>query len=455
MHAGFDYGTSNCSIGIVRGGRVELLALENGESQIPSTLYAPRPPRQDRRAAIDVRGIDLAALPFESLRFGTAALRAYLREPLEGYFVKSPKSFLGARGLAPELRGRFVAVVGAMMENVKRTAEAACSASIDRVVVGRPVHFQGAAGVEEDARALAMLREAARAAGFREVAFQLEPMAAAMDYEVGLTREERVLVLDIGGGTTDCSFVRVGPHRRDSLDRDGDVLGHGGERIGGNDYDQFLALRALAPALGFGDVLKSGLPIPNTYFVDAVSVNDVNAQLRFSSAACRRELARYAREARDPVRVRRLLDVQRTRQTFRLVRSAEEAKIALSDAASVPVDLGYLELGLAVEVTREELRRSAERLLAHLAGLVGEVIAQAQTSPDVVYLTGGMASATIVRRFLREQLGDTKVVDGDHFASVTTGLTVWAERIWGQPAVRSRSRFGSESDPLNIPRSRP
>jgi hypothetical chaperone protein len=435
MFAGFDYGTSNCSIGVVRDGGVALLPLEGESTQIPSTLYAPRPEPKGERAAADVRGIDLRAQPFEALRFGEAALREYLRQPAEGYFVKSPKSFLGAKGLSPEMRDRFVAVVGAMITNVKRHAERHCGASVDQVVIGRPVHFQGATGLEEDARALGMLSEAASAAGFREIAFQLEPMAAAMDYEARLDREECILVLDIGGGTTDCSFVRVGPKRRDRLDREADVLGHGGERLGGNDYDQWLALRALMPAFGFGDTLQSGLPLPNTYFVDAVSINDVNAQQRFSSTATRRELVRYVREARVPGRIARLLEVQRTRQAQRVVRSAEQAKIALSavDAVdAVDVDLSWLEQGLGTTVSRATFRQSSERLLDHLAGLVDGVVDAAGTVPDVVYLTGGMAGATIVREFLWHRFAGARFVDGDHFAAVTTGLTLWAQRLWGQ-----------------------
>ena len=430
MHAGFDYGTSNCSIGVCRDDGVALLPLEDGATQIPSTLYAPRPQQQTTRAAADVRGIDLAAQPFSELKFGAAALDAYLRQPAEGYFVKSPKSYLGVQGLSAELRVRFVAVVAAMMRNVRMRARAALDAEIDEVVIGRPIHFQGAAGVDEDARALAMLKEAAREAGFRHVEFQYEPMAAAMDYESRLASEQCVLVLDIGGGTTDCSFVRVGPSRRERIDREADVLSHGGERVGGNDYDQLLALRCLMPPLGFGDALTSGLPIPNTYFVDAVSINDVNAQQRFLSAKTARELRRFVHESRAPARAARLLDVHRRRQTHRLVRSAEQAKIALSSTRQAHVDLSYLEDGLAAAASRADLAASCERLLTHLYGLVGEVVRAAGRAPDVVYLTGGMSGAAIVREFLWQRFPDANFVDGDHFAAVTAGLTLWAERIY-------------------------
>ncbi len=316
MFAGFDYGTSNCSIGLVHDGAVRLVPLEDGDSLIPSTLYAPRPQMHLERSVADIRGLDVTTRSFDELRFGRAALAAYLEAPSAGYFVKSPKSFLGAKGLSDEIKARFIGVVTAMMANVKRHADAAAGESIRQVVIGRPINFQGAGGEEENRHALAMLDEAAPTAGFEDVAFLYEPMAAAMEYEDRLDHEECVLVLDIGGGTTDCSFVRVGPKRRASIERERDILGHAGERIGGNDYDQLLALRAFMPLLGFGDQLLSGLPIPNTYFVDAVSTNDVNAQQRFYSRKTLERMDRLVAEARHPDVLSRLRAVQTERLTL-------------------------------------------------------------------------------------------------------------------------------------------
>jgi hypothetical chaperone protein len=430
MFAGFDYGTSNCSIGLLHDGGVRLAPLEDGDSLIPSTLYAPRPQMQLERSIADIRGLDVTTRSFDELRFGRAALAAYLEAPSAGYFVKSPKSFLGAKGLSEEIKARFIGVVAAMMANVKRHADAASPEPIRQVVIGRPINFQGAGGEEENRNALEMLVEAAHDAGFEEVAFLYEPMAAAMEYEARLDHEECVLVLDIGGGTTDCSFVRVGPNRRESIERAADILGHAGERIGGNDYDQLLALRAFMPLLGFGDDLLSGLPIPNTYFVDAVTTNDVNAQQRFYSRKSLERLDRLVAEAQRPERVSRLRAVQAERLTYRIVASAEAAKVALSDAETAVIDLDYLEQGLCGAADRQQFAQACERLLVHLQGLVTESVNAAGREPDVIYLTGGMARATIVRNYLERKFPGARFVDSDHFASVTQGLTLWARRLF-------------------------
>jgi hypothetical protein len=48
-----------------------------------------------------------------------------------------------------------------------------------------------------------------------------------------------------------------------------------------------------------------------------------------------------------------------------------------------------------------------------------------------VYLTGGMSRAEIVRAHLRKLLPGIEMVDSNHLASVTQGLTVWARTVFG------------------------
>jgi hypothetical chaperone protein len=427
MFAGFDYGTSHCSIGVWTDGRVRLLPLEGVETQIPSTLFAAHGVDEENDGART--RIDLGDPT--RLQFGHAALAAHLADPSDGYFVKSPKSFLGAPGLNIEVTERFISVVAAMMLNVKCNAESHLGRPIEQVIIGRPINFQRAGGDAENQQALSMLVAAARESGFEQVSFLYEPMAAALEYESRLDREMCILVVDVGGGTTDCSFVRVGPKRRLRKERDADILGHAGERLGGNDYDQMLALKTVMPGFGFNDLLRSGLPIPNTFYVDAVSTNDVNAQQRFYSARAGEELRRFVREAHHPERIARLNTVHEARLSYRLLRASEETKIVLTDQSMASTELGFVEQGLTAPATRDELRVASERLLTHLAGLVDETVRAAGQKPDILYLTGGMSRSQIVRAHLRELLPGIEIVDSDHLASVTQGLTVWAHRVFG------------------------
>ncbi len=131
----------------------------------------------------------------------------------------------------------FEDTVCAMMLHIKLQAESQLPEQIDRAVIGRPINFRGLGGDDANARAQGILERAALRAGFRDVVFQFEPVAAGLDFEATLNEEKRVLVVDIGGGTTDCSLLLMGPQWRERADRQQSLLGHSGCRIGGNDLD--------------------------------------------------------------------------------------------------------------------------------------------------------------------------------------------------------------------------
>lgn len=431
MYCGLDYGTSHCSIGLMLDGKVRLVPLEGGTPFIPSTLYAPR-----RNFEIETQDdgeglkLDLTASSFAELRFGERAVQEHLQDPTAGYFIKSPKSFLGAAGLPFEVQERFIRIVAAMIANVREGAQQHSSEELSEVVIGRPINFQGMDNWESNQQAMMMLAQAAREAGFEEVRFQYEPLAAALEFEADLGTDQTILVVDIGGGTTDCSFVKVGPSYRQKKDRQEDVIGYAGERMGGNDYDQLLALKAFMPYFGLGSDLRSGLPVPNHVFVDTVAINDVNAQQRFYAPLFERRLKDYIRDGLEPEKIARLVRLREQRLTYRLARSAELAKIALSEQREVCVDLSYVEPGLEANVREADYAVAVARILDHLHAVVAEVLAQGETAPDLVYLTGGMAKSPVVRGFLDRRFPVADYVDSDHFGSITEGLTIWASRVF-------------------------
>ncbi len=224
MKIGFDYGTANCSVAIMRDGKPQLLEMENGSSLLPSMLCAPTREAVSewlfrhhevpatgsetqallRRAVSYNREEDIDVLP-GSVKFGLSSLGQYMEDPEEVYFVKSPKSFLGATGLKPQQVALFEDLVCAMMLHIRKQAENQLEGTIDQAVIGRPINFQGLGGEDANQQAQGILERAAHRAGFRDVVFQFEPVAAGLDFEATLQEEKQVLVVDIGGGTTDCS----------------------------------------------------------------------------------------------------------------------------------------------------------------------------------------------------------------------------------------------------------
>ena len=452
MYCGFDYGTSNCALGILQDGKPVLAELENNHRYLPSTVYALSRdfiseavakglPQSLRPEFLESRkGILARARRFrveedyeaddQVLFFGREAFAEYYQFPDEGYFVKSPKSFLGGSGLRAEHIQFFEDVVAAMMMNVKRRSEEKFQQEMRHTVIGRPVNFQGLDAEESNQQALKILTVAARRAGFESVEFQYEPIAAGLDFERSLEKDQTVLVVDIGGGTSDCAMVRMGPSYRDRLDRANDFLSYTGERVGGNDLDIQLAGRQIMPLFGMGAELKTGLPMPTQLYWNAVTTNDVTAQAIFNSLETKQQMDQLRLDMVKPILMDRFKTLREHKHNFHIVKDAEEAKIQLSDVMKMHVDLSYIEADLQLDLEREQLAQAIIHPVEKMVALMQDAIDQAGERPDVIYMTGGSAKSPVIQAAVREQIGDIPLLDGDHFGSVASGLTVWADRIF-------------------------
>lgn len=450
MFIGFDYGTANCSVAVMQEGKPRLLTMENGSTLLPSMLCAPTreavsewlyrhhqvPATGDetqallRRAVNYNRDEDIDVLS-NSVQFGLASLRQYIDDPEEVYFVKSPKSFLGANGLKPQQVAVFEDLVCAMMLHIRQQAQGQLPESIDQAVIGRPINFQGLGGDDANAQAQGILERAAKRAGFRDVVFQYEPVAAGLDFEATLDKEQRVLVVDIGGGTTDCSVLLMGPQWREKLDREQSLLGHSGCRVGGNDLDIALAFKSLMPLLGMGGETEKGIALPILPWWNAVAINDVPAQTDFYSSANGRMLRDLARDARDAEKVALLYKVWQQRLSYRLVRCAEESKIALSDRPEVATTLPFISDELATAISQQGLETALDQPLTRIMEQVHLALNESAEKPDIIYLTGGSARSPLIKKALAEQLPGIPIAGGDDFGSVTAGLARWAQVVFG------------------------
>jgi hypothetical chaperone protein len=411
---GLDFGTSNTTLGVIDAGRPVLARLEGDEATIPSAIFfAPQ------------------AAP----RVGRAAMSAYL-DGEAGRLMRSLKSVLGtslieeATQIGRE-RVKFREVIARYLAIVKRRAEAATGREIDAVAHGRPVHFVDGDD-EADVRAEATLRDIALSVGFREVSFQLEPVAAALDYERGVGREELALIADIGGGTSDFSVVRIGPDRRGRDDRRGDVLANDGVRVGGVDFDRRLSLGSVMPLFGLGSPMKRReLEAPSVYFHDLATWSSIN---RLYDGRALRQIREVRREAARPELIDRLIRTVEDERGHGLAAAVESAKIRVSDGEETEIALDWAETGLKASIRREAF----ERHTAALAGRIAERIRRCLRSAgltadevDAVFLTGGSTRIPHVRAAILGEVPGAKVVEGDIFGAVGTGLTIEAARRYG------------------------
>lgn len=428
MYAGLDFGTSNSAIGIWDKGAPQLLRLDQQSRFISSTMFVHK-----SESFLDLRPeeqtLHRALTGLSDCAYGKIAIEQFLAAPDEGFFVKSPKSFLGAR-LKPQQLTMYERIVLKMIQNIKQLAETQTASPIRQIVIGKPVKFHGTQGDVGNQQAISVLTNAAKAAGFTDVEFQFEPIAAALDYERTLTKNLTALIVDIGGGTTDCSMIHLGPEHALKSERNSTILGYSGDRVGGLDLDIRLAYKHFAPLFGKDELLKNGLPTPAMLFWNAVCINNIDAQTTFYAASTGREIEKLLRETKSDSVFERLLQIFEENLSYQISQTAEMSKIQLSDQPVIDVPFDYIERDLNLSLTLEEFGSAIQQELDKFIELMKEVETQAAVVPDVIYVTGGTARSPVVEAAIRTAFPHSDIVFGDLFGSVSAGLTTWAHRIF-------------------------
>jgi hypothetical chaperone protein len=411
---GVDFGTSNSTVGWVRPGAALMLPLEDGKVTLPSVVF------------FNVDDDDVS--------YGRAALAEYLAG-YEGRLMRSLKSLLGTSLMEgqTEVGGRalpFKMLLGQFIGELKHRAEAAAGRKFESVVLGRPVHF-----IDDDAAADQTAEDTlagiARDAGFRQIAFQYEPIAAAFDYETQIDREELVLIADIGGGTSDFSLVRLSPERAKRAERLDDILATGGVHIGGTDFDKYLSLSAVMPLLGYGSQLMGGAEVPSSYYFNLATWHTINLAYTKKMQAQLNELVRDAREQDKLLRLQNLIE---ERAGHWLAIKVEEGKIALSDADRVQLDLDRLHPPLTMELQRALFNQAIGHLVGSIEQTVNQLLSDAGLHAgqiDTVFFTGGSSGVKLLRERIAAMVPGARKVEGDLFGSIGAGLALDAVRKFG------------------------
>ena len=411
---GVDFGTSNSTVGWVRPGHPTMLALEDGKTTLPSVVFYN---------AED-----------EEVTFGRAALAEYLAG-YEGRLMRSLKSLLGTSLIdgQTEVGGRalpFRMLLANFIGEVKKRAEQASGRQFNSAVFGRPVYFIDD-NAANDKLAEDTLAEIARSVGFKDIAFQFEPIAAAFDYESQIDREELVLIADIGGGTSDFSLVRLSPERAKKAERRDDILATGGVHIGGTDFDKYLSLSAVMPLLGYGTQLNNNSEVPSSYFFNLATWHTINLAYTKKMWSQLSELVRDAREQDKLGRLQRLID---ERAGHWLAMKVEEGKIALSGAEQVALELDRLSPAVTLDLTRSGFDGAIGHLVGSVEQTVQKMLADAGVQPgqvDTVFFTGGSSGVLSLRERIGAVLPAARKVEGDLFGSIGAGLALDAVRKFG------------------------
>ncbi|NBU69977.1 MAG: Hsp70 family protein [Bacteroidetes bacterium] len=415
LYAGLDFGTSNSTIGTVRNGKPALVPVEDIKVTIPSAIFF--------------------SFEEEATFFGRKAISEYV-DGAEGRLMRALKSVLGTSLIhdTTRVKGRqmaFTEIIGVFIAHLKAQAEREMGEDISHVVMGRPVQFVDDKP-DEDREAQNQLEKAARAQGFKHIAFQFEPIAAALDYEQQVKEEQLAFIVDIGGGTSDFSIVRVSPERAKAIDRKDDILANEGVHIGGTDFDRLFSMAKVMPFFGKGSKSREkGHELPAGYYHDLATWQRINWLYTKKTMINLRQI-RY--EAAQPELVDRLIAIIESRQGHALAGKVEEAKILLTEKDATEINLHVLDGHINVPVTRGEFEDAIAGAVERVTNTVTKTLNQANLRPDQVqalFLTGGSTQIPFVKQSILNMFPTANVVEGDMFGSVGLGLTLDAKRKFG------------------------
>jgi hypothetical chaperone protein len=426
---GIDFGTTNSAVAMLHPGRrVQLAHFSFRGETIPicrSVLYF----EQWKTASGQRRAHGYS---------GSAAIERYLDAEEKGRLIQSLKSHLSSRALTgTEIFGRrhrLEELITRIISDLRKQAEEEFKQPVRRAMVGRPVRFVGADSEQDDDFAVSRLREAFISAGFEEVEFELEPVAAAFAYEALLDRDELILIGDFGGGTSDFSLMRVGPEVRRRGRRPEDLLGNTGVGLAGDAFDARIVRKLVSPALGSNSEARSLnkiLPAVPAWIYAHLEHWHYLSFLRTNNV---REILKSARaRALEPEKIEALTAIIEGDLGYQLHQAVQKAKFELSQREHAEFVFRDGQAGATIElripISRTQFESWIVEDLATIEHSIDALLRSTGVKPrevDHVFLTGGSSFVPAVRRIFTARFGHQRVRGGDEFTSVAQGLAFCA-----------------------------
>ena len=418
---GLDFGTTNSAIALAEAGKQATLARfqlgSDTSTSFRSILYFPPKDRASSAKA--------------ETKAGPEAISSYLEADTKGRLILSVKSYLGSRLFtSTQINGRYYTLedlIAIMLRRLRTTVIEQFGVSATSVVIGRPVRFAGAETEVDETLALNRLRSAADLAGFCDVTFELEPVAAAYQYETQLDHDELVLIGDFGGGTSDFTLAHLGPGRKQTGRNP--VVGTSGVAIAGDTFDSRIIMNLVAPKLGLGShyvSLGKELPVPVWLYSQLSSWHRTFLLKDPKTMTVLREVKNQASE---PDKVTALIQIISENLGYALYRAVESTKVGLT--VNEDTDFVFAHGSLNINDTLERWRFESwiQEDIQNIATCVKSLFSQHNVSySDIgsVFLTGGSSFVPYVRRFFAKTFGSHKLKGGEELTTVAKGLALRA-----------------------------
>jgi hypothetical chaperone protein len=439
LHVGLDFGTSNSGVGIYQNNQVHILPIDprNIVPEVIKTilyitsddrhfigqeaveLYYQQNINRQRRfvkkwsGEIDYHGADMHYV---------RDIYVYVDELQPGRLMQFIKTALRSeKYVGTQVFNRFYSlsdIIATFLRMLKQRAEGLLHEEISKITLGRPVKFSQI--IELDQKAEGTLHQAALEAGFKQVEFELEPVAAALYYELSLSKPQTVLIFDFGGGTLDLTIMRLGDRQQR------EIYASGGISVAGTDFDRAIITKRMLTHFGHGLAQHDPeiLNLINT-------IPDWAALPELSTPRARAELERAIQSGIAPVRLKALEALIFDDLAFSFYNMIESTKIALSDTSVNLVRMKEKNLDIWELYTRLQFESDIQEHREQIQQVLMDTITASGLEPgqiDAVVKTGGSSNIPLFSLMLEGIFGKDKVKTSDVFNSVTAGLAVKAGR---------------------------
>lgn len=360
---------------------------------------------------------------------GEQAISAYLEDDMKGRFIKSVKQIL-SRSSFTETRiqnkkynaSELVAII---LKELKSRADELTGQDCQKAVIGRPVFFDDE-NVKKDTLAQTRLGKAAELAGFEEIRFQFEPVGAAFAYEKSLAKKEHVLVADLGGGTTDFTYLVLDPEKAGNKDRTSDILANGGIYIGGDSFDSAFMWEKGTPYFGKNTQYEATpgkvLTVPKSLFANICSWEQMNF---FNSLRIQKDIEDYYYfSGRDP-QFKNLITLIENNLGYSVFQSIEKTKITLTTEDTSTFSYRKMDISIDEEIPLTHYEQIIAKDVNRISNYLDDFLSQNHIQPkniDSLFLTGGTSMVGSIQKLFKNRFPHTRLISADNFQSVAKGL---------------------------------
>lgn len=369
--------------------------------------------------------------------YGSGAIENYIENDGEGRFFKSLKKFLPEPSYSGtdvhNKKMKIEDLIAVFMREMRNRANKQVGKNIEKVVLGRPALYDQ--NLENDALAEQRMRKAASLAGFKEIYFCPEPLAAGLDYDKQNKKEQIVLVADFGGGTSDFTLMKLhtGEYSQD------DILGLSGIFKAGDAFDGQMMLDFISPH--FGSKFEYKLPFgnnvlrfPRNLLKKMCSPAHITHLRERDTWEFLQEIQKFSIDEKSENQLDRLFSLVECQLGFPLFYEMEKSKIALCSSLDKSHSFHFNLHGVEIteEINQIDYQRSMDATVQSIMKSMMDVFTQSGLTPDdvdQVCLTGGTAQFTLIQDALKMTFGEEKIIQHNIYQSVVSGLSHYALRL--------------------------